>query len=348
MTMFGYMPDTHGGPYEQPEPTPDRSADFATQLIDEAVQAERYGFDAVFVPERHARTECMFPSPLPLMAAIAARTNRVKIGTDILMPPLYNPVHLAQSTALIDVLSRGRLILGVGVGYHPDYFKHLGVPFRQREGRFEETLEILQKAWTTPGPFAHHGKYFNFDSIHVTPKPFQRPRPPLWIGAFGPKSIARAGRLADGWTMAPFLDPIENIKSQVSIYRDSAAAAGKKPYISLFRDGWLASSREEAERVFGRLWIEEWKFYTKWGMLEGAGGADAQSYYSLDKLRAYGYPIMGNADDWLEALARWDQVVGGIDSFVLRVRVPLGPSKERVMECIQRLGEEVLPRYRRR
>src|SRR5271170_4982739 len=157
MTQFGYMPDTHGGPYDQPEPGPEQSANFAAQLLSEAEMAEGAGFDGVFVPERHARTECMFPSPLPLLAAMAARTHRVKIGTDILMPPLYNPVDLAQSTALIDVLSRGRLILGVGVGYHPDYFAHLGIPIKQREGRFEETLEILQKAWTTPGPFAHHG-----------------------------------------------------------------------------------------------------------------------------------------------------------------------------------------------
>jgi probable F420-dependent oxidoreductase len=348
MIQFGYMPDTHGGPYEQPEPTPERSADFAAQLLDEAAQAERCGFDAVFVPERHARTECMFPSPLPLLAAIAARTSRVKLGTDIMMPPLYNPVHLAQSTALIDVLSRGRLILGVGVGYHPDYFKHFGIPIKQREGRFEETLEILQKAWTTPGPFAHHGKYFNFEAIHVTPKPFQRPRPPIWIGAFGPKSVARAGRLADGWTMAPFLDPIENIKAQVSLYREAAAKAGKKPNISMFRDGWLASSREEAEKTFGRLWLEEWKFYTKWGMLEGGAKRDPASYYSMEKLRTYGYPIMGNAADWLESLNRWDRLVEGIDSFVIRVRVPLGPAKEQVMECIQRLGEEVLPKFRGR
>jgi probable F420-dependent oxidoreductase len=348
MIQFGYMPDTHGGPYDQPEPTPERSADFAAQLLDEAVQAERFGFDAVFVPERHARTECMFPSPLPLMAAIAARTTRVKIGTDIMMPPLYNPVHLAQSAALIDVLSRGRLILGVGVGYHPRYFAHFGVPIKQREGRFEETLEVLQKAWTTVGPFAHHGKYFNFDAIHVTPKPFQRPRPPVWIGAFGPKSIARAGRLADGWTMAPFLDSTEAIKTNVAIYRQAAAKAGKKPYISLFRDGWLANSREEAEQTFGKLWLEEWKFYTKWGMLEEGGDPTSESYFSMDKLRNYGYPIMGNAADWLEALDRWDRLVGGLDSFVLRVRVPMGPSKEKVMECIQRLGEEVLPQFRKR
>src|SRR5260221_11357440 len=100
MISFGYMPDTHGGPYSQPEPTAERSADFAEQLLLESEQAERHGFDGVFVPERHARTKCMFPSPLPLLAAIAARTKRRRIGPDIPMPPRYNPVLLGQFVQL--------------------------------------------------------------------------------------------------------------------------------------------------------------------------------------------------------------------------------------------------------
>ena len=158
MISVGYMPDTHGGPYQQPEPDPERAANFSQQLLHEAEQAEQAGFDALFVPERHARTECMFPSTLTLMTALAARTERVKIGSYVIMPPLYHPVHLAEQAAMIDVLSRGRLIMGVGVGYHVDYFNHFGVSIRQREGRFEECLDILHKAWTTPGPVAHHGR----------------------------------------------------------------------------------------------------------------------------------------------------------------------------------------------
>src|SRR5712691_11708148 len=175
MISIGYMPDTHGGAYEQPEPDAERSAQFATQLLREAEQAERCGFDGVFVPERHARSECLFPAPLTLLAAIAARTQRVKLGSYVIMPPLYNPVHLAEEAAMIDLLSHGRLILGFGVGYHPRYFDHFGVPIKQREGRFEESLEVMRKAWTTTGPSAHHGRYYHYDAIHLTPKPYQRP-----------------------------------------------------------------------------------------------------------------------------------------------------------------------------
>jgi len=134
MISVGYLPDTHGGPYQQPEPSPQRSADFAIQLLQEAEQAAQSGFDALFVPERHARTECMFPSTLTLMTAFATRTERVKIGSYIIMPPLYNPVHLTEQAAMIDVLSRGRLIMGVRVGYQVDYFNHFGVPANTTAG----------------------------------------------------------------------------------------------------------------------------------------------------------------------------------------------------------------------
>ena len=340
MPTVGYVPDTHGGPYEQAEPDPHRSADFAQQLLNEAAEAERAGFDAVFVPERHARTECMFPSTLTLMAALAARTERVKIGSYVLMPPLYDPVHLAEQAAMIDVLSRGRLILGVGVGYHVDYFNHFGVPIRQREGRFEESLEILDTAWTSKGPVAHHGKYYDYDAIHVTPKPYQKPRPPIWIGAFGPKSIARAGRLGDVWGMAPFFDGFDTLKAQLDIYRRAAQQAGKPPRVALLRDGWLASSMEEAEATFGRLWVEECKFYLRMGMLAPTDEFRSEADFTPAKVRRF-LPI-GTKDDWLEHLSSWQRELG-VEHFVLRCRVPMGPQPEQVIECIQRLGEEVLP-----
>ena len=343
MLSFGYVPDTHGGPYGQPEPDADRSADFAEHLLKESELAEQVGFDGLFVPERHARTECMFPSPLTLLAGIAARTKRIKIGSFVMMPPLYDPVHFAEQTAMIDIMSRGRLILGLGVGYHPDYFNHFGVPIRQHEGRFEEGIQVIQKAWTTEGPFSHQGKYYNYDAIHLTPKPYQKPHPPIWIGAFGPKSIARAGRLGQVWGMAPFFDPIDDLKAQIEIYSEAAIKAGKTPRIALLRDGWIAPSMEEAENTFGRLWVEECKFYFRWGMLKPTAQFQSESDFTIDRVRQY--MVLGTKDDWLEQLDRWQKALG-VEWFILRCRVPMGPSPQQALECIQRLGEEVLPAMR--
>ncbi len=344
MVQMAYMPDTHGGPYGQPEPEASKSALFCQQLLREAEQAERYGFDGVMVPERHARTECMFPSPLTLLAAIAARTQRVRIGSYVIMPPLYNPMHLAEEATMIDLLSGGRLILGLGVGYHPHYFSHFGVPLKQREGRFEEALEVMRKAWTTPGPFSHQGKYYRFENAHLTPKPYQKPHPPVWIGAFFPKSIARAGRLGDVWAMAPFLETQEALKAQVEIYKEAAVQAGKTPRIALLRDGWLASSMEEAEKTFGPLWLEECKFYFRWGMLAPTPEFRSESDFTLPKVRRH--LLLGTAQDWIEKLAFWQETLG-VEWFVIRGRLPLGPEPQRVLECLQRIGEEVVPHLHR-
>ena len=344
MILVGYMPDTHGGPYEQAEPEAERSANFAAQLLEESEQAERSGFDGLFVPERHARPECMFPAPTTLLAAIAARTQRVKIGTYVLMPPLYNPVQLAEETAMIDLVSRGRLILGLGVGYHPRYFDHVGVPIKQREGRFEECVAVMRQAWTTTGPSAFHGRYYHYDAIHLTPKPYQKPHPPIWIGAFGPKSIARAGRLGEVWGAAPFLDSVDAVKAQLDIYREAAIKAGKTPRVALLRDGWLASSMEESEQTFGRLWVEECKFYFRWGMLAPTSEFRSESDFTLKSVRRH--MVLGTAADWLDQLHYW-QALFGAEWLILRCRLPLGPSAEQTRECIQRLGEEVLPKLKR-
>src|SRR5439155_116982 len=149
-------------------------------------------------------------------------------GSYVIMPPLYNPVYLAEEAAMIDLLSRGRLILGLGVGYHPRYFDHFGVPVRQREGRFEESLEVMRKAWTIPGPSAHHGKYYHYDAIHLTPKPYQRPHPLIWIGAFGPKSIARAGRLGDVWAMSALFHTLDVPNDPAGVY-PTAGGGGAPP-----------------------------------------------------------------------------------------------------------------------
>src|SRR5882724_5310563 len=98
--QIAYMPDTHGGPYNQPEPSREAAAKFCDQLLNEGIEAERAGFDGIFLPERHHRTETMFPPPLVMLAAYAARTTKVDLGTFVLQPPYYNPMHLAEDVAM--------------------------------------------------------------------------------------------------------------------------------------------------------------------------------------------------------------------------------------------------------
>ena len=340
---IGYMPDTHGGPYEQPAPSREAAADFCDQLLREGIAAEQAGFDGIFLPERHHRTETMFPPPLPMLAAYATHTERVDLGTFVLQPPYYNPMHLAEDVAMVDLMSRGRVILGVGIGYHPDYFRLFGAPYQQRVSRFEESLEILRRAWSEEKPFSFRGKRFQLDDVLLTPKPYQPKGPPLWIGAAYDPAIERAGRLGDGWGILPFWESLENTARQAALYRETARRHGREPYVVLMRDGWVAPSREEAERVFGPLWVQEMLFYYKWGLLPPNEEFRSTADFTIDRLRKY--LVLGSPSDCIEQIEHW---VGAIDAdyLILRFRLPLGPGPGQVLDCIHQFGAEVVPHFR--
>ncbi len=342
---IGYMPDTHGGPYGQPEPSPEVAARFSEQLLQEGIEAERAGFDGLFLPERHHRTETLFPPPLVLLAAYAVRTERVHLGTFVLQPPYYNPMHLAEDVAMIDLMSRGRVILGVGLGYHPDYFRLFGAPFKERFSRFEESIEILRLAWSRHEPFSYHGRRYRFENILLTPKPFQPGGPPLWIGAAYPEAVRRAGRLGDGWGILPFWDPAPKLKELASLYRESAQAHGRRPRVILMRDGWVAPTRQEAERVFGPLWVQEMLFYYRWKLLSPNEEFRSEADFTLDKLRKY--MVLGSPRDCIEQIEMWTEVVGA-DYLIMRFRLPLGPEPERVLDCIRQFGVEVVPYFKKK
>lgn len=341
---IGYMPDTHGGPYEQPEPSREAAAQFCDQLLNEGIEAEKAGFDGIFLPERHHRTETMFPPPLIMLAGYATRTERVDLGTFVLQTPYYNPMHLAEDVAMIDLMSKGRVVLGVGLGYHPDYFRLFNAPYQQRFSRFEESLDVMRQAWSSHEPFSYHGKRFQFDDIMLTPKPYQEGGPPLWIGAAYPEAIKRAGRLGDGWGILPFWEPVPKLREQAALYRESAEAHGRTPKVVLMRDGWVAPTRKEAEEVFGPLWVQEMLFYYRWNLLSPNDEFQSEADFSIDKLSKY--LVMGSPKECIEQIEMWTEVVGA-DYLIMRFRLPLGPSPEQVVRCIRQFGAEVIPYFKK-
>ena len=171
---IGYLLDTHAGDYDRPSPSRDEVSAFIDQIHAETDLVEQYGFDSIQVPERHGRSECFFPSPLPLLAALAERTKKTRLGTYICIPPLHNPMELAEQFALIDQLSRGRLIMGVASGYHPGYSQFFGVPHEKRGAMFEEGFEVILRAWKGE-KFTHEGKYYQIRDAMLSPTPYQIP-----------------------------------------------------------------------------------------------------------------------------------------------------------------------------
>src|SRR5919106_2232508 len=136
------------------------------------------------------------PSLLVLAAAIAQATERVQIGTGVLLAPLHDPLRVAEDAATVDLISGGRFILGLGAGWRNEEFEVFGVDQAARTGRVRETVHVLRGAWV-PGAFSFTGNHFSFKDVNITPKP-TKPIP-IWLGGFAPGAIRRAGRIGDGF-----------------------------------------------------------------------------------------------------------------------------------------------------
>ena len=188
--------------------------------------AERWGLDAVWIAELHfdpARS--VASAPLCLAAAIAARTERVKIGIGVQVLPLCHPLRLAEETATIDQISHGRLILGVGRSGVARTYEAYGVPYAESRERFAEVLEILRGAWSTRD-FAHAGKYYRFDPVTITPRPFRHPGPPIRVAATSPSSGATIGRQGFPIFIGVRHEPASHLAPMVAAYRAAWREAG--------------------------------------------------------------------------------------------------------------------------
>src|SRR5262245_15138520 len=140
------------------------------EIVDLVRLAESLGFDSAWVSEHHGSGDGYMPSLLPTLAAFAAATERIKLGTGVLLTPLHDPLRVAEDAATVDLISGGRLILGLGLAWREEEFRRCGVPFGERVARTVETVDILRKAWTGER-FSHEGRAFHLARVLVTPAP---------------------------------------------------------------------------------------------------------------------------------------------------------------------------------
>ena len=161
--------------------------------VDQMVLGERLGFDSVWLTEHHFSDYGLSSAPSILAATVAARTERIRIGLAAYIIPFHNPLRLAEETATLDILSRGRLTVGIGRGNRPLEFVGMGVDQDESRGRMEEGVEVLLQAWTRDR-VAFQGRFWQIDNIPVRPRPATRPHPPLAFAVGSPQSIEWAAQ----------------------------------------------------------------------------------------------------------------------------------------------------------
>src|SRR5215472_6618503 len=197
---------------------------FATSF-EQIDAAERLGLDAMWLAEIHVAPErSVCSAPLTLASAIAARTKRMKIGTGVQVLPLCHPLRLAEEAATVDQVSRGRLIFGVGRSGLPRTYEAYGIPYAESKDRFAETLQVIEQAWSQQR-FSYEGHYFNFDNVAVTPKPYQKPLPPIRVAASSPDTFPAIGRLGYPIFIMP-RGTFSDMKPAIESYREAYRAGG--------------------------------------------------------------------------------------------------------------------------
>ncbi|HVH75287.1 MAG TPA: LLM class flavin-dependent oxidoreductase [Stellaceae bacterium] len=170
------------------------------EILDQIAWGEDNGFDDVWLSEHHFIEDGYLPSILPVAAAIAARTKRIRIASGVLLMPFHNPIRLAEDIATVDVISGGRFELGVGIGFKSEEFAGFGVPSKQRGARTDQSLDIVRRALSGE-TVTFKSEFFDFNNVRVTPAPIQKPHPPIWLGGFTPPALRRAVRFGDGFTV---------------------------------------------------------------------------------------------------------------------------------------------------
>jgi alkanesulfonate monooxygenase SsuD/methylene tetrahydromethanopterin reductase-like flavin-dependent oxidoreductase (luciferase family) len=313
-----------------------------SELRAEVAAADAAGFDAFFLPEFHQARGGAIVSPLLVAAYLVASTRRIRAGTLVLAGPLHDPVRLAEDVLMLDHATGGRVILGVGPGHLPNDFELFDRPHAERSDNLDELLDLLERCWSGE-PFEHRGRFYERRG-QVTPAPRTSPRPQIWIGAHTRRGLARAARRADAWVCDPQRD-IPTVARLADVYRQAAASSGRPARVVLFREGWVAGSREEAEEVWAPHALAVHRLYYNVGAYRRhfepwVDEVRDRAAFTLDRL-APGRFLFGDAKSVREEARAWLEATGA-DTIAVRLRFPGGPSHEETLVAIRRFGEEVI------
>jgi alkanesulfonate monooxygenase SsuD/methylene tetrahydromethanopterin reductase-like flavin-dependent oxidoreductase (luciferase family) len=317
-------------------------ADVGRAFDDHLVQtraARDVGFSALWLAQHYLTYPDQFLQTTPLLARLAAEAGEMKIGTNILILPLHNVVDVAEQYATLDVICGGRLIMGVGLGYREVEYQNFGVDKRTRGQLFAEQIDALKLLWETDHA-SFSGQHVNFQDISIRPRPLQRPRPPIWIGAAADPAVKRAALMGDAW-IATSVTTYSAIKEQLGFYHRCREEVGL-PRNSQFAkcvELYVAETREKAMEEGGAYIAEKYRAYFSWGMGDNVPGESGKAL-SLEELARDRF-VIGTPEDCIEACrAHRDEL--GCSHLIVRMNFP-GMPQRNVINAIELFGREVLP-----
>lgn len=313
---LGDMPESRGPP-----------AALTAEVVETARRAERLGFEAVWLGERHFAHETVTASaPFTLAAAVAAATSSIRIGTSVSVLPLHHPVRLAEQVAVLDAISEGRVTLGGGIGYLAAEYETFGAAADRRVAELLDAVEVVQAA-AAHEPLAFDGRLHTVEDVTIEPRYTQDPRPPIWLGGTVPAAMERAAAVADGFIGVPMGTGFyRGVRSTLEEACEDYETFGIAAMVNVF----VADTREEALSAVtpGLAALE--RRYARWMGFEPGDEPDTSS-------GVYGTPA-----EVIEGLAAYEEILGPNVHTIVRLHYPDVPREhsDRAMELV---ADEVLP-----
>ena len=241
-------------------PDPTQQQRYYQEALDQVLWAEELGYESVWLTEHHFTRHGIISASLAVLAYLAGLTSRIRLATAVTVLPFHNPVQLAEQTATVDLLSNGRLDLGVGRGYQWGEFHRLNLSMAEADRRFDESMQVLKQAWTEDEPFDHQGEFWTFNDMTVHPKPVQAPHPPVWVAASSPASMDRIVQRQWNLLIGQGLTA-QQVGEQIAYFRQASEAAGAfdasrvKVARAMHTAPTAAQARRDAETPF--LWFKQ-------------------------------------------------------------------------------------------
>lgn len=341
--------------FESPEGRTDR------EMVDEQLAlmqaAEDHGFDSVWPAEHHFSEYGVCASPAVTLAALARTTRRIRLGTGVVVLPLNHPIRVAEDFAMLDVLSGGRVELGVGRGYQPAEYRGYAVDQTRSKSLFDESLEVIRQAWTRD-TVEFDGEHYRFHDVAVRPRPLQQPHPPLWMAALSEDSFEKAGRLGLNLLFSPvFGGSIQTAATLFKRYRDALEAHGHDPAtreVGALIMVYAGRTQEQAREEFAPSVIWYMRTFSRHvaphvghdpvpGYEQYTVYRDAAAVLEWDQLLATGVTICGEADYVTARIAEIADI--GVTHLLCWTRMG-GLPTDRVLSHMEYMRDRVMPDLR--
>jgi alkanesulfonate monooxygenase SsuD/methylene tetrahydromethanopterin reductase-like flavin-dependent oxidoreductase (luciferase family) len=302
------------------------------QLLRQVHAATAAGFSLITIGQHFLYGDIRCLQPIPTLARLAAEVDaHVQLAIMVLVAPLAHPVTLAEDLATLDIVTEGRLIVGLGLGYRREEFRQFGVPFEDRVRRFAELVTTLRRLWTesevsTPGPT------WPLDGATPHLFPVQQPTPPIWIGANAPAGVRRSARLGDAWPIGPRM-PLTEVRELLGLYLDCRDACGyQRSAQPIRREIVLGSSHEDAVAAFGAMTADRYRSYSarERDLLPGTAAVGAESTAA----------VLGTPEDVRRQLAALASELP-VDPVIVRAQWP-GMDITEIEAYLAQLGTQVV------